>query len=148
MLRRIRLCLLLVFLTPLYLAAKDNAVDLLIISSHSRSSEWEQGMLPPLDGLVNDRPDLSISFEHFPFISFPNVQTLENALNNTLNNYPAPPRLVILLGGSCFSFAPILQRHWHGIPMLLIGEQDYYCDLEYTLHGPGNPLANRYHLSF
>ena len=147
MLRRIRLCLLLVFLTPLYLAAKDNAVDLLIISSHSRSSEWEQAMLPPLDGLVDNRPDLSITFEHFPFISFPNVASLENALDNILNSYPAQPRMVILLGGSCFSFAPILQRHWHGIPMLLIGEQDYYCDLEYTLHGPGNPLANRYPLS-
>ena len=87
MLRRVLLCFLLVFLAPLYLAAQDKAVDLLIISSHSRGSEWEQGMLPPLDGLVKDRPDLTVSFEHFPFISFPNVETLENALDNILDSY-------------------------------------------------------------
>ncbi|MBO4634720.1 MAG: HAMP domain-containing histidine kinase [Bacteroidales bacterium] len=147
MLRRVLLCLLLVFLAPLYLAAQDKAVDLLIISSHSRGSEWEQGMLPPLDGLVKDRPDLTVSFEHFPFISFPSVESLESALDNILDSYTVQPRLVILLGGSCFSFAPDLQKRWPGIPMLLIGEQDYYVDLDYTLHGPGDPLANRYPLT-
>ena len=51
---------------------------------------------------------------------------------------------MVLLGGSCFSFAPDIQQRWPGIPMLLLGEQDYYCDLEYTLFGPGDPLAKRY----
>lgn len=31
--------------------------------------------------------------------------------------------------------------------MLLLGEQDYYCDIEYTLLGPGDPNANRYPLA-
>ena len=146
MLRRIRLCLLLLILAPLSLAAQSDAVDLLIISSHSRSSEWEQAMLPPLDGLVASRPDLTICFEHFPFISFPSAEVLENALENTLESYERP-RMVILLGGSCFSFTHNVQQHWPGIPMLLIGEQDYYCDLDYTLHGPGDPKARRYSIS-
>ena len=146
MLRRLLFCLLLLVLAPLSLAAQDKAVDLLIISSHSRASEWEQSMLPPLDGLVQSRPDLSISFEHFPFISYPDVQTLEQDRDRVLDGY-LPPRLVILLGGSAFSFAPDLQKRWPGIPMLLIGEQDYYSDLDYTLHGPGDPLANRYAVS-
>lgn len=142
MTRRLLLSLLLLVLTPLFLAAQNKAVDLLIISSHSRTSEWEQSVLPPLDGLVTDRPDLSISFEHFPFISYSNVQTLQQDRDRALDNY-MEPRLVILLGGSAFSFAPSLQQRWPGVAMLLIGEQDYYCDLEYTLHGPGDPQAHR-----
>ena len=145
MTKRLVLFLLSIVLAPLFLAAQDKTADLLIISSHSRSSEWEQSVLPPLDGLVQDRPDLNIRFEHFPFISYPDVQTLEQDLERTLDNY-LQPRLVVLLGGSAFSFAPTLQKRWPDIPMLLIGEQDYYCDLEYTLHGPGDPLARRYSL--
>ena len=30
--------------------------------------------------------------------------------------------------------------------MLLLGEQDYYCDIDYTLFGPGNPQAHRHSL--
>ena len=143
--RRFLLTLLSLILAPVFLAAQDQAVDMLILSSHSRSSEWEQSMLPPLDGLVSDRPDLSIRFEHFPFISYPDVQTLEHDRDSVLNNY-LRPRLVVLLGGSAFSFASDVQRRWHDIPMLCIGEQDYYCDLDYTLHGPGDTLARRYPL--
>lgn len=143
MLRRLTNCLLLLLFSPLALVAQDNAVDLLILSSHSRSSEWEQSMLPPLDALVIERPDLQIVFSHFPFISYPSVESLEHARDSVLDAYKVPPRLVVLLGGSCFSFAPSLEERWPGIPMLLIGEQDYYCDLEYTLHGPGNPSAHR-----
>ena len=142
--RKFLSCILFLFLATLSSAAQEKAVDLLIVSSHSRASEWEQSVLPPLDGLVASRPDLSISFEHFPFISFPSVESLENALDNILDSYTERPRLVVLLGGSAFSFAPDMEKRWPGIPMLLIGEQDYYCDLEYTLHGPGDPLARRY----
>ena len=147
MLRRILFTLLGLLFAPFVLAAQDKAVDVLVISSHSRGSEWEQAMLPPLDALVTDRPDLTICFEHFPFISFPSVESLENALESILDSYTVQPRLVILLGGSCFSFAPEMQDRWPGIPMLLIGEQDYYCDLAYTLFGPGDARANRYALS-
>ena len=147
MLRRILLCLLLVFLAPLYLAARDNAVDILVLSSHSPSSEWEHPMVPPLNDLIKDRPDLTIRFEHFPFISYPSVDSLELDWNNALDGYTVRPRLVVLLGGSCFSFAPNLQKRWPGSPMLLNGEQDYYVDLDYTLHGPGDPQANRHPLS-
>ena len=96
--------------------------------------------------MMQERPDLRIAIENLPFISYPDVQTLEWDRDSILVTY-LRPRLVILLGGSCFSFAPSLQERWPGIPMLLIGEQDYYCDLEYTLHGPGDPQANRYPLS-
>jgi len=144
MMRRLFPCLVALPLLAHPLAAQDKAVDVFVLSSHSASSEWQHIMTPPMDTLAQERPDLNIVFSNLPFISYDSVQSLEHDRDSVLDLHALPPRLVILLGGSCFSFAPHLQERWPGIPMLLIGEQDYYCDLDYTLHGPGSPSANRY----
>lgn len=130
------------------MAAQEKAADILILSSHTEHSEWAQHMLQPIQKLERDRPDLDISLTHLPFLSYSDVATLEHDRDSVLALHTLRPKLVILLGGSCFSFAPDVQKRWDGIPMLLIGEQDYYCDLDYTIHGPGDPNANRYPVSF
>ena len=148
MLRRFTLCLVLLFLAPLAaLAARDKAADILILSSHTESSEWEQRMLLPVNELIKDHPDLDVEIVHFQLLSHPNVEVLEQARDSVLASYPIRPRMVVLLGGSCFNFVLDVQKRWKGIPILLVGEQDYYCDIEYTLHGPGNPLARRYSIT-
>lgn len=144
MMRKLFRCLAALQLLTLPLAARDRAVDVLVLSSHSASSEWQHIMTPPIDSLAQERPELNIVYSNLPFISYESVQSLEHDRDSILDAHALPPRLLILLGGSCFSFAPHLQERWPGVPMLLIGEQDYYCDLDYTLHGPGDPDANRY----
>ena len=144
MLRRIQLCLLLVFLAPLSLAAQDKSVDIFILSSHTASSSWEQHMLQPINTLVRERPDLSFSVARLQLLAHQDVQSLEQQVRDELDAFTVPPRLVIVLGGSCYNFAPDIQKKWKNIPMLLVGEQDYYSDIEYTLFGPGNLHARRY----
>lgn len=143
MLRRIPLCLWML-LSSLALAAQQKSADIFILSSHTVSSEWEQRMLQPINDLAGQRPELIVGIARLQLLAHPNVQSLQNQVDRELDALDAPPRLVIVLGGSCFNFAPDIQKRWNGIPMLLIGEQDYYCDVEYTLHGPGSPLASRY----
>ena len=144
MLRRIPLYFLVLLLAPLVLAARDKATDVLVLSSHTASSEWEQRMLQPVHELEAERPDLDIAISHLEFLAHHDVPSLLHMRDSVLAAYALPPRLVVLLGGSCFCFTEDIQDRWPGIPMLLIGEQDYACDLEYTLFGPGDPNANRY----
>ncbi|MBR4809518.1 MAG: HAMP domain-containing histidine kinase [Bacteroidales bacterium] len=143
MLHRVQLCLLLLWI-PLAIAARDKAADVFLLSSHTDASEWDQRMMQPINALAAERPDLDISIAHLPFLSYKSEEALIHDRDSVLAAHNIPPRLVVLLGGSCFSFTEDIQKLWPGIPMLLIGEQDYYCDLVYTLFGPGDPNANRY----
>lgn len=143
MLRRLKLCLVLLF-APLILAAQEKAADVLIISSHSKTSEWQQLMMKPVESLKKDRPDLTITELEFGFVGYADTLALLRDLDSTLLSQPVPPRMVLLLGGSAFALAQEIQDHWKGIPMLLLGEQDYYCDLSYCLGGRSDPGANRY----
>lgn len=145
--RCLKPCLLLLFFVPLLLAAREKPADIFVLSSHTDHSEWAQQMLHPVYQLKSDRPELDIVFSHLPFLSFPDTRTLEHARDSVLDIHDVPPRMVILLGSSSFAFAKDVQRRWKGIPMLLIGEQDYYCDLDYAIHGPGDPKVRRHPVS-
>ena len=143
MLRRLIPCLVLLF-APLMLAAQEKAADVLILSSHTKTSEWQQLMMKPIETLEKSRPDLTISELEFGFVGYADTLALLHDLDNSLDGIPVPPRMVVLLGGSSFALAPQIDKHWEGIPMLLLGEQDYYCDLSYGLGGRSDPGANRY----
>lgn len=147
MLRRLYMCLVALLLVPLACVAQVRAADILILSSHSKSSEWQQLMTKPIESLAQTRPDWEIVTEDFGFVGYDEPQSLLRDLDSVLTAQPLPPRLVILLGGSVFNFADKVNEHWEGIPMLLLGEQDYYCDIAYCLGGRSNPDANRYPVS-
>lgn len=146
MLRQLFLCLWALLIAPLALTAQDKGVDIFVLSSQAVSSEWGQRMMQPIDALMQERPDLEFSISNLPFMAFSTVEDLKNARDSVIARHTHRPRLVILVGGSSFHFAPPIQQHWPGIPMLLLGEQDYYCDMDYTLFGPGNPKAHRHSL--
>jgi signal transduction histidine kinase len=126
---------------------KEEPEDLFILSSHTASSEWEQQMLYPVVQLRSLRPDLTIALEHLQLLAHKNVKDLQHSVDSILASRPLPPRMVMILGGSAFNFAETVQKKWPGIPMLLVGEQDYYCDIDYTLNGPGDPNARRIFVS-
>lgn len=142
MLRRLLLCLLPLLATSA-LQAGEKPVDVFVLASHTSASEWAQRMMRPINELAAERPDLVISASHIPFLPYPDAQALLHDRDSILNLQTVPPRMVILLGGSSFSFAEDINKRWNGIPMLLIGEQDYCVNLDYTLHGPGDKNAAR-----
>ena len=136
-------------LVPGFLSAQGKEVseDLFILSSHTASSEWVQQMLYPVVQLRSLRPDLNISLEYLQLLSHKNVRELQHTVDSILLSRRQAPRLVMLLGGSSFNFAESVQKRWPGVPLLLVGEQDYYCDIDYTLNGPGDPNARRVFVS-
>lgn len=146
MLRKVLLCLstLLLSLGGLKAQGRVPVEDIFILSSHTASSEWAQQMLAPIEQLRWERQELVINLEHLQLLSHRSVEDLEHTVDSILQSRPAQPRLVIVLGGSAFNYAPTIQKKWHDVPMLLIGEQDYYCDIDYTLHCTGDPQAKRY----
>jgi signal transduction histidine kinase len=147
MLRKLKqyVLLLLLMLGPIGLMAqgKENAKKIFILSSHTESSEWEQMMLAPIRDLAAERPVFSVSISRLQLLSHPSVESLLAQKDLALAGQATQPDLVIVLGGSCFNFAPDINQRWPGVPMLLIGEQNYYCDIEYTLFGPGDSEAKR-----
>ena len=143
MLRRLYLCFVALISAPLALAAQEKAADILILSSHTKTSEWQQLMMKPIESLEKERPDLLFSELEFGFVGYADTLALLHDLDLALNKQ-LRPRMVVLLGGSAFTLAPQIDKHWEGIPMLLLGEQDYYCDLSYGLGGRSDPAANRY----
>ena len=147
MLRKLKQYVLLLLLTlgPIGLMAQDKeeAKKIFILSSHTESSEWEQMMLAPIRDLMANRPDFSVSISRLQLLSHMSVESLLAQKDKALDSQATQPDLVIVLGGSCFNFAPDINDRWPGVPMLLIGEQNYYCDIEYTLFGPGDSEAKR-----
>jgi len=137
------LCLLTLLLSALPMSARKDQADIFVLSSHTEYSEWAQRMLFPIEELRKERPELNIVVEHLQLLSHPNVEELQHFTDSLLSARATPPRLVIVLGGSAYNFAPDIQKRWPGIPMILTGEQDYYCDIDYTLNGPGDPMARR-----
>lgn len=121
--------------------------DIFILSSHTESSEWAQQMLFPINELKRERTDLNVGLHHLQLLAHSSVKELQHSVDSVLRARTLPPRLVIILGGSAFNYAQTVQKLWPGIPIILTGEQDYYCDIEYTLYGPGNPLARRHSIT-
>ena len=141
--RKLLLCLSAFLLVSLSLAAQDKAADVFVMSSHAESSEWVQNMLLPIKELEQERPELTFSTKFLHLTSHPDVQSLEQDKDSALAAQTLPPKLVILVGGSCYNFAPDIDKRWPGVPILMLGEQDYYCDIDYTLYGPADPNASR-----
>ena len=146
MLRKLSLCLWALLIIPLTLAAQDKGADVFVLSSQATTSEWGIRMMEPIDALIQERPSLDFRISNLPFMAYGTVESLEHARDSVIALHTHRPRLVILVGGSSFHFAPHVQQRWPGVPMLLLGEQDYYCDIDYTLFGPGNPQAHRHSL--
>ena len=131
----------------LFAQGRDVPEDLFVLSTHTPSSEWAQQMMYPVAQLRSTRPELNISVEYLQLLSHKSVAALQHTVDSILLSRLQAPRLVMLLGGSSFNFAEKVQRRWPGVPLLLVGEQDYYCDVDYTLNGPGDPNARRVFIS-
>ena len=145
-LRRLILCLVFT-LASWALSAQEKAADIFVMSTHAESSEWIKILLKPIRRMELEKPDWRFSSAFLHLTSHPDVASLQKDVDSVLTAQALRPRLAIIVGASCFSFVPDVEKQWPGIPMMLIGEQDYYCDKDYILGGPPDPDANRYPVS-
>ena len=129
------------------LSAQEKAADIFVLSTHSESSEWIKAMLSPIQQLELERPEWTVSKAFLHLTSHPNAASLQRNLDSVLTAQAIRPRMVLMIGSSCFTLVPEVEKRWPDIPMLLIGENDYYCDKEYLLEGSPYPEANRYPVS-
>ena len=111
MLRHIHLCLLAFLLAPLPLTAQVSQ-DILVLSSHTPSSEWVRNMLSPVLELDNERADIAVSLHHFQLLSHTSVPELEQSVEAVLDSLERRPSLVIMLGGSIFNFTERVHCLW------------------------------------
>ena len=144
MLRRCYMCLLALVLTPLALSAQEKDADVLVISSQIQYSEWAQQMLHPVYQLEKERPDLTFRYSYLRVLSYTDAKQLQDDFEATLCAQENPPGLVVMNGASCFSLAVRIQKRWPDVPILCLGSQEYYSDLEDALLRAGDPHIARH----
>ena len=142
---KLRILFFLFLLVPLHLAAREEGdyKDILLITSHSETSVWAEGMLVPVRQFVGARDDIRLSITYLQITSIESVEELEAKTQAALDSCSRKPDLVILLGGSAYQLAYQVNEKWSGVPMLLLGEIAYYCESQYTLYGQPDPNAQR-----
>lgn len=139
------LLVVLLFFLPLSLRAgeRQNNKKILVICTHAESSEWAQDMLLPIRQLGAERKDIHIETCFLRITSLSSVEDLMVKEMAIFADYPEAPDMVILVGGSSYGIADELNERWPGIPMILAGEHDYYCDDSYAIGGKADPKARR-----
>ena len=141
---------LLLFLFPLGLSLPASAQEsfaskhVLVICSHDEFSEWAQDMMTPLRELETTRGDLEFYTEYLRITSLSSPAQLNARMAEIFSVYKEEaPQLVILVGGSSYMLAVDVNRRWPDIPIILAGENDYYCNKTYVLEGVADPEAER-----
>ena len=142
---KLRILFFIFLLAPLRLAAQEERdyKDILLITSHSETSVWAEGMLVPFRDFANRRDDIRLNIKYLQITSISSVEELEEKTQAALDACGKVPDLVILLGGSAYQLAFQVNRHWPDIPLFLVGENAYYCDSQYTLYGQPDINAKR-----
>ena len=122
--------------------------DILVICTHAESSDWSQDMLEPIYELEAERSNFQVYFSELRMTTLAGVGDLDRRLAEIFEPFGTEgPDLAILVGCAGFMLADDLQARWPGIPMILSGENDYYCDTEYTIQGCADHDAARHPIS-
>lgn len=143
--RKRYLYLMILLLAPLSVAAQDvsRVKDILVITSHSESSIWARDMLHPVNGYVSSHPEVRMTQFYLKITSIDTPEELESTTATILDTYTSRPDLVVLVGGSAYQLAYIVNDRWQDIPILLAGEIPYFCESIYTLYGKADVNALR-----
>ena len=144
--RRFFITLSLLLLPLLPLAAQESFASkhVLVICSHDEFSEWAQDMMAPIRALETERGDIEFFTSYLRITSLSTPEELDARVAEIASEYGSErPQLVVLVGGSGYMLAPDIHRRWPDIPIILAGENDYYCQKDYVLQGQADPSAER-----
>ena len=145
--KRLLLSLLLVPLLLLPAAAQEPSPTkgILGICAHAESSDWAQDMLLPLKQIDEERTDVNIFYSYLMLTSLTGPEELEVRKQEIFDGFgDREPELTLIIGGSCYMLAKDVERRWPGTPIIIAGENDYYCDAAYTIRGDADPDAVRH----
>ena len=140
--------LILFMLLPAVLIAQEEHKqhkDVLFICSLAESSDWAQDMIEPLRKLEDERNDIHIFSSYLRITSVYDGLDLHNREEEIFREFGSnTPELAIIVGGAGYIIAEDLDKRWPGLPIILAGENDYYCEEEYTIHGGVDPNAEHH----
>lgn len=148
--RMLRFFLLLLLFLPLASQQAHGDVRVkrvLLISSHARDANWTKDVLAPLFDLDEQRTDIDLFDSYIPMVSLAGEEDLDRAVDQVLTSFGDPrPDLVVLSGSSIFIKAPTINDKWPEVPMLLVGEHDYWCEPDNIFSPKALPNAVRHPL--
>ncbi|MBQ9476321.1 MAG: HAMP domain-containing histidine kinase [Bacteroidales bacterium] len=133
------LCLLLLGCAAVAPAAEPEHLDpknILVICTHAEASDWSRDMLAPIYELESIRGDLQVYSSVLRMTMLSGLEELEERKQEIFEPFGSEgPDLTVLVGCAGFMLAEDIQAQWPGTPLILAGENDYYCDKPYTLRG-------------
>ena len=148
--KRLSALLALLLLTLYPAPAEDSAPPkrILLVCSHAETSEWAQDMMSPVTRLAASRPDITLTPFYLRMTSLDGETGLKERLEAIYAAFPwGPPDAVVIVGGSGYIVAEDLHARWNDVPIIVAGENDYYCTPAYTISGPADPFAERFPVS-
>ena len=135
-------------LLPLQAQERHTTKDILVICTHAEPSDWSQDMLRPIHELEAERGDLQVYSSVLRMTTLADEADLEARKAEIFDPFGEEgPDLTILVGCAGFMLADDIQERWPGTPVILAGENDYYCDTGYTIRGGAEHDAARYPVS-
>ena len=115
----------------------------LVICSQEESSDWAQDMLGPIYSLERERTDIDFKFSFMRTSSITGIEDYRERKTQIFNEFNGRPDLTVLIGSGGYRLALDIQERWPGSPIILAGENDYYCSEEYTASGVADHSAVR-----
>ena len=115
----------------------------LVVCSQEESSDWAQDMLGPIYSLERERTDIDFKFSFMRTSSISGVEDYRERKTQIFNEFNGRPDLTILIGSSGYRLALDIHGRWPGSPIILAGENDYFCSEQYTAAGEADPSTIR-----
>ena len=115
----------------------------LVICSQEESSDWAQDMLGPIYSLERERTDIDFKFSFMRTSSITGTEEFRERKTQIFNEFNGRPDLTVLIGSGGYRLALDIQERWPGSPIILAGENDYYCSEDYTASGVADHSAVR-----
>ncbi|MCQ2213010.1 MAG: sensor histidine kinase [Bacteroidaceae bacterium] len=126
------------------LFAEDANKEVLVICPYRPSGTWGQSIVSPILAIEEGRSDLRFSCSVIRNSSMESVEDYHLQVEAIVGRFAThKPNMVVIYGPGNYRVAEVLNKKWKNIPILLIGELDYVCDIEYVVDSIARPEATR-----
>jgi len=145
--RFVGIVILLIALTLSTFAADKK--QLLVITPYSTESTWWSVAAIAVDEIDTKRDDITVTTLLLNGYEYNNPQEYAKIVDQAKEMFPERrPDLVMIFGTACYPSIHQLNNYWPDVPMFLVGELDYVCNIDYLFsphwdeHAVREPLAN------
>lgn len=120
-----RLIVISAFLFGMFTVSANEKDYVLFVNSINMEEAWVKNFYEELEGRFHGRNDLDLKTVqlHVPILK--NVEEVTRLQNEIIRNHPIPPKLVIVVGDPGWLVsAPLFDKHWKDIPVILCYSRD------------------------